>query len=104
MHARRTLDDMTQPATWRVSGTANVSFPTTPRLTDMRVLRVDMQMFTDVPAPTSNRLSSVNLQRAFGGEDWRAYNRISMWIRPDVQGIPALPLEISFRNDGALSA
>ena len=100
VHARRTLDDMTQPATWRVSGTADVSFPTEPRLTDMRVLRVDMRMFTDVPAPTSNRLSSINLQRAFAGENWTAYNRISMWIRPDARGIPAVPLQISFRNDG----
>jgi hypothetical protein len=101
VHTSRTLDDMTQPATWRVSGTADVSFPAEPRVADMRVLRVDMRMFTDAPAPTANRLSSVNLQRAFVGEDWRAYNRISLWIRPDVRGFPALPLQISFRNDGA---
>ena len=101
VHARRTLDDLTQPAAWRISGTADVSFPTEPRLTGMRVLRVDMRMFTGAPAPTSNRLSSVNLQRAFAGEDWTAYNRISMWIRPEASGVPALPLQISFRNDGA---
>ena len=100
VHARRTLDDMTQPTTWRVSGTADVSFPAEPRLSGMRVLRVDMRMFTDAPAPTSNRLSSVNLQRPFAGEDWTAYNRISMWIRSEVAGVPALPLQISFRNDG----
>jgi len=100
VHARRTLDDMTQPTGWRVTGTADVSFPTEPQLSAMRVLRVDMRMFTEAPAPTSNRLSSVNLQRPFAGEDWTAYNRISMWIRSDVSGIPALPLQISFRNDG----
>src|SRR3954470_4945964 len=76
--ASRALDDMTSPATWRFSGTGRLSFPTRPERDSMRVLRVDMQMFVDKPAPTRNGLSSVNLQRAFGGEDWRGYNRLSM--------------------------
>jgi len=80
--ASRVLDDMTQPGTWRMTGTGNLTFPSEPRLGDMRVLRVDMQMFTGPPAPTSNRLSSINLRRVSEGEDWRAYNRSSLWVRP----------------------
>jgi hypothetical protein len=99
--ASRVLDDMTQPSTWKFSGTGRISFPTEPRQNDMRVLRVDMQMFVDKPAPTRNGLSSVNLQRAFGGQDWTGYNRISMWIRPEVSGFPMLPLQIVLHNDGA---
>jgi hypothetical protein len=99
--ARRTLDDMTGAATWRFTGTGALSFPTEPRLRDMRVLRVDMQMFTDTIAPTRSRLSSINLQRAFDGEDWTGYNRIAMWIRPEVSGFPILPLQIVLHNDGA---
>jgi hypothetical protein len=99
--ARRPLDDMTQAATWRFTGPARSRFPTEPRLGDMRALRVDMQMFSAAPAPTSNRLSSVNLRRSFDNEDWRAYNRISMWIRPDASGFPAIPLQIVLHNDGA---
>ena len=99
--ARRPLDDMTQAATWRFTGTGTLTFPTEPRLGDMRALRVDMQMFSAAPAPTSNRLSSVNLRRPFDNEDWRAYNRISMWIRPDASGFPAIPLQIVLHNDGA---
>src|SRR5262245_5011206 len=75
----RVLDEMKDPSAWRFSGTGKISFPTEPR----RALRVDMQLFVDTPAPTRNGLSSVNLQRAFPGEDWRAYNRISLWVRPD---------------------
>ncbi len=96
----RLLDDMTDAGKWRTSGTATITFPAQPRLGDMRVLRVDMQMFTDSPAPTRNRLSSVNLRRNIPNEDWSAYNRISVWIRPDFSGIPALPLQIVLRNDG----
>jgi glycosyl hydrolase family 9/cellulase-like Ig domain-containing protein len=101
VEASRVLDDMTQPATWQVTGTGRLTFPSEPHLGDMRVLRVDMQMFTAAPAPTSNRLSSINLRRAFDGEDWRAYNRISLWIRPEVSGFPMLPLQIVLHNDGA---
>src|SRR5512144_3183721 len=56
--ARRTLDDMTQPATWRFTGTGRISFPAVSTLGDMRALRVDMEMFHDTPAPTSHRLSA----------------------------------------------
>ncbi len=98
--ARRMLDDMTSAATWRFSGTGTLTFPAEPRRGDMRVLRIDMQMFTDKPAPNRSGLSSVNLQRHFAGEDWRGYNRISMWIRPFVSGLPILPLQIVLHNDG----
>jgi hypothetical protein len=99
--ASRVLDDMTQPSTWRFTGTGRISFPATTALGDMRFMRVDMDMFRDKPAPTRGGLSSVNLQRNFGGEDWRAFNRISMWIRADVAGFPMLPLQIVLHNDGA---
>ncbi len=100
VHENRLLDDMTQPGTWRFSGTGRLTFPTEARRGDMRVLRVDMQMFVDKPAPTRNGLSSVNLQRAFNREDWRSFNRISLWVRADYAGIPALPLQIVLHSDG----
>ena len=101
VHASRVLDDMARPETWRFSGTGRIAFPAEPRLGDLRALRVDVQMFRDSTAPTRNRLSSVNLQRAFAGEDWRGYNRLSMWVRPEVSGLPILPLQIVLHNDGA---
>src|SRR5215203_2058150 len=100
VHARRVLDDMTAPATWTFSGTGTLTFPASPRRGDMRVLRVDMTMFRDAPAPNRSRLSSVNLRRAFAGEDWSAYNRLSMWVRPQYAGITSLPLQIVLHNDG----
>ena len=99
--ASRVLDDMTDSAHWRFTGTGTLSFPVAPRLDRARVLRVDVQMFTDQPAPTRSRLSAVNLRRAFDGEDWSGYNRLSMWIRPEVVGFPMMPLQIVLHNDGA---
>ena len=103
VHASRLLDDMSDSSRWRFSGTARVTWQARAagRLDGMRALRVDMQMFVDSAAPTRNRLSSVNLRRSFGGEDWRPYNRISMWVRPEVRGFPMLPLQIVLHNDGA---
>ena len=100
VHASRVLDDMTRPDVWKLTGTGRLGFPAEPRLGDMRVLRVDMQLFAGRPAATRSGLSSVNLQRAFANEDWRAYNRLSLWIRPDFSGIPVLPLQIVLHNDG----
>jgi hypothetical protein len=98
--ASRVLDDMTRPSAWRSIGTAALTFPDAPRLGGMRVLRVDMQMFRGPPAPTRNRLSTVNIQRDFAGEDWTGYNRLSMWVRADYSGVPAVPLIIVLRNEG----
>ncbi|HEY0997759.1 MAG TPA: glycoside hydrolase family 9 protein [Gemmatimonadaceae bacterium] len=98
--ASRLLDDMRDPATWAFSGTGTLGFPAAPRLGDMRVLRVDMQLFRDAPAPTRSRLSSVNLRRAFGGEDWSGYNRLSFWVRATFSGIPVVPLQVVLHNDG----
>ncbi len=98
--ARRSLDDMTDPDTWRFEGTGALTFPDREGPRGMRFLRVDMQMFRDRPAPTRTGLSTVNLRRPFPGEDWRGYNRLSMWIRPDVAGFPMLPLQIVLHNDG----
>ncbi len=97
---RRVLDDMSDPDPWRLQGTGDLSFPEDTGPWGMRFLRVDMQMFHEAPAPTSNGLSSVNLRRLVPGEDWSAYNRISMWIRPEISGFPMLPLQIVLHNQG----
>ena len=99
--ASRVLDAMTDSASWNISGSANVTFPATPRLGDMRAMRVELRTFPGRPAPTRTRLSSVNLRRDFGGEDWSAYNRISIWVKPEIAGIPIMPLQIAIHNDGA---
>jgi hypothetical protein len=101
VQASRTLDELTGPATWRFTGTGTLSFPVQPSLAGDRVMRVDVQMFRDAPAPTRNRLPSVNLRRPFEGEDWRGYNRLSMWFRTETSGFPTIPMQIVLRNDGA---
>jgi len=99
--ASRVLDDMTAPGIWKMSGAGALSFPAGPRLRDMQVMRVDMQLNRDASTPDRPRLPSVNLQRAFADEDWTGYNRLSLWVRPDFSGVPVVPLQLVMHNDGA---
>lgn len=78
VNGSRALDVMALPEAWRASSTPTVTFPTEPRPGNMRVLRVDMQLFRDAPAPMRNRLSSVNLRRAIDGKDWLAYPALAL--------------------------
>ena len=97
----RVLDDMTT-SSWTFTGQGKLSFHDDTTVVHGRVMRVDVDMFTDTPAPTRSHLATINLRRDFGGEDWTAYNRISFWVRPLVSGFPMLPIEIALHNDGAI--
>ncbi|MEJ7758802.1 MAG: glycoside hydrolase family 9 protein [Gemmatimonadaceae bacterium] len=99
--ATRSLDDMTRRENWVFQGTGKLTFlPSTNHPARIPALRVDMDMFTRIPAPTRSKLSSVNLKRAFTGENWSDYNRISFWVRPQLSGFPMLPIQIVLHNDG----
>ena len=98
VRARRALDDSAGLASWRMTGTGRLSIA--PALGGERALRVDMQLFTGPPAPTRNRLPAVTLSRALGGEDWRDYDRLSLWVRAEATGFPTVPLQIVLHNDG----
>ncbi|HCT58910.1 MAG TPA: hypothetical protein DGD08_17045 [Gemmatimonas aurantiaca] len=102
VHASRVLDDLTQPANWKFSGAGTISFPETPRLGDMRALRVEMQLHRPPNLPERMRLPAVNLRRAVANEDWSGYNRIVIWIKPDFAGVPVLPLQLVMHNAGAV--
>ncbi len=39
--------------------------------------------------------------RKFPGEDWSRYNRISLWVYPDVIGAPAISCSLVLHNDGS---
>jgi hypothetical protein len=39
--------------------------------------------------------------RKFPGEDWAHFNRISLWVHPDIVGAPAISCALILHNDGA---
>jgi hypothetical protein len=40
------------------------------------------------------------VRRQFEGEDWRAFNRLSLWIYPDCSGFQVVSLELRVYNEG----
>ncbi len=53
------------------------------------------------PGPKSGRgWGDSGILRNFGGEDWRGFNRISIWIYPDWPGGYVTSLDMQLRNDG----
>ena len=99
--ARRVVDDMTNPALWKMSGAGRLSFVDASALS-ARALRVDMTLNVNPPSDARVRLPSVNLQRAIANEDWTAFNRLSVWVRADFTGIPVVPLQLVLHSDGVV--
>ena len=55
----------------------------------------------DGPGPKNGRgWGSAGVRRKFGGEDWRSFNRLSLWIFPDCPGWHVVALELRLYNEG----
>jgi hypothetical protein len=55
------------------------------------------------PAPKNGRgWGRSGVRRLFNGEDWTQYNRISIWIYPDLPGFYTTALDCQLYNDGTV--
>ena len=64
-------------------------------------IRLRMPTRLNIPAPVGGRgWADAGVRRAFDGEDWRKFNRISLWIYPDHPGAYVVSLGLQIRNDG----
>ena len=64
-------------------------------------LRMRLPARLDVPGPKNGRgWGSAGVRRQFDGEDWRPFNRISLWIYPDCPGWYVVALELRLYNEG----
>jgi hypothetical protein len=53
------------------------------------------------PGPKNGRgWGKSGIRRIFNGEDWTAYNRVSIWIYPDLPGFYTTALDCQISNDG----
>ncbi len=60
-------------------------------------LRLRTPTKLDKPGPASGRgWGSAGVRRRFDGEDWRNFNRISLWIYPDCPGTYVVTVSIRF--------
>jgi hypothetical protein len=120
--ASRVLDDMESPARWTAFTTgapevvdarasqkttepsrvvAKITFSRERSRDGRQSLQVRMPTRLDVPGPKSGRgWGSAGVRRQFDGEDWRQFNRLSLWIYPDCPGFCVVALELRLYNEG----
>ena len=97
----RLLDNMTDPTNWSFEGQGEMTFPAEAALSEMRYLRVRVEVNPPEAArPKPRGLPAVTLKRAFPGEDWSRYNRLSFWVRPELSGFNVFSLLVVLRNEG----
>lgn len=99
----RLLDSMEDLSTWTMQGRGQLT------LSDVRVrdgrhslrLRSTLADQSNAPDAGGGGWGGPGITRTFPGEDWSRYNRISIWIYPEVVGSPAISFSMTLRNEGA---
>ena len=96
----RSLDSMEDLSNWSFAGAGEMT------LTDVHVkdgrhsLRI--RSTTNIAqVDGAGEWEDLVATRKFPGEDWSKYNRISLWVYPDVIGAPAISCSLVLHNDGA---
>jgi hypothetical protein len=96
----RLLDDMEDLSHWSFTGAGSMTLSTTEIKQGRLSLRVAS---TDNVGRVegSGDWQDLVATRKFPSEDWRPYNRISVWVYPDIHGAPAISLNLTLHNEGA---
>ena len=99
---QRVLDEMEDLSGWTISGKGEMALASQPVKEGGHSLRITAPTRTpeDVSPPGQRMYDRVLLTRTFAKEDWRAYNRISFWVWPDLPGWYTINLRMMLRNDG----
>jgi hypothetical protein len=96
----RLLDSMEDLAGWSFKGDGEMT------LTDVRAkdgrhsLRIQSRS-SIAEVEGGGEWEDLVATRKFAGEDWSGYNRISLWVYPEIIGAPAISCSLTLHNDGA---
>ncbi len=97
----RLLDDMEKPETWAHHGPGRMSFSAERCRDGRQSVRLASRTVTDTPNVKSGRPhGEAVLRRVVAGEDWGAFNRVSIWIYPHMPGHKIGSVVLKFMNDG----
>jgi hypothetical protein len=100
----RLIDDMENLSTWTIRNTgqakAELTLTRDRSLQGASSLRFRSRSTGDTPVPTERYFGIATATRVVNNEDWSGYNRLSLWIYPDLPGFRVVSLLMSLRNDG----
>jgi hypothetical protein len=96
----RVLDSMEDLSTWSFTGAGEMTLTEVHAKDGRHSLR--MRSISNVAqVGGEGEWEDLVATRRFGGEDWRQYNRISLWVYPDIIGAPAISCSLTLHNDGS---
>jgi len=98
--ASRLLDNMEDISTWSFKGEGDMALSSDYRKDGQHALRIQSK-FNIARIDGSGEWEDLVATRKFQSEDWRKYNRISLWVYADVAGAPALSASLTLHNEGA---
>jgi hypothetical protein len=94
------LDSMEDAATWTFHGDGEMALADSPVKDGKHSLRIrSTQNIGKVGG--AGEWEDLIASRKFPSENWSAYNRISIWLYPDVIGAPAISASLVLHNEGA---
>jgi len=96
----RVLDSMEELSTWSFTGAGEMTLTEVHAKQGRHSLRI--RSTTNVAqVEGSGEWEDLVATRKFPAEDWGRYNRISLWVYPDVIGAPAISCSLTLHNDGS---
>jgi hypothetical protein len=96
----RVLDSMEDMSTWSFQGDGDMALADSPVKDGEHSLRIrSIQNIGKVGG--AGEWEDLIATRKFPSEDWSPYNRISIWVYPDVIGAPAISASLVLHNQGA---
>ena len=102
--ASKLLADMEDLSRWKLStgsqGKGDIALTADRAKDGKHSLRFRSQTKGAKPSADGGVFGSTAAVRAFGGEDWSDYNRLSFWVWPDLPGHHAVALMVHLGNRG----
>ncbi|HEX2970981.1 MAG TPA: cellulase N-terminal Ig-like domain-containing protein, partial [Tepidisphaeraceae bacterium] len=97
----RMLDSMEMPDTWTHAGPGQMSFTAQRAVDGKQSIRLVTRTVTDRPNVREGRPhGEATLRRVVNGEDWSTFNRLSIWVYPEMPGFKVGSVVLKFNNDG----
>jgi len=96
----RVLDSMEDLSAWSFTGAGEMTLTEVHAKDGRHSLRI-RSASNVAQVDGSGEWEDLVATRTFAGEDWSRYNRISLWVYPDVVGAPAISCSLILHNDGS---
>ncbi|MGA8152347.1 MAG: glycoside hydrolase family 9 protein [Terriglobales bacterium] len=95
----RVLDSMESLSSWSFKGEGDMTLSDAYKRDGQHSLRIQ-STFSLAHVDGAGEWEDLIATRTFPSEDWRKYNRISLWVYADVAGAPALAASLTLHNEG----